>query len=80
LGEPVTEVDHAIQTVSAKPLFVFHNGLNLNGIGPSFSSSSSKSKMGLWSEVSLGRMAVEISFLYNNKVLWTINLSNLADM
>jgi hypothetical protein len=47
LGDPVTREDQAYWTVSKNPSLSIQRGLNRNGIGPIFSSSSKFKRMGL---------------------------------
>ena len=79
-GDPATGEDQDEWTVSRKPSFSIQRGLNLKGIGPIFSSSSKFKRIGLWSEVSFGRILEETILLSCKNELWIKNLSKRAKM
>ena len=76
-GDPLTGVDQVDFTISLNPSFSIHRGMNLKGMGPKFSSSSSWSKMGLWSKVSFGSVLEDIT-LWSSSELWTRKRSKRA--
>ena len=78
--DPTTRRSQAIVTVLINPSLSFQNGLNQNGMGPRSSSSSIYNKIDLWSEVILGKILEEMTFLADNIELCTKKWSSLAEM
>ena len=61
--------DEASLTVSQKPSCSIHKGMNLNGMGPKSTSSSTNNEMGRWSKDNLGKFFDDIRKSPSNKEL-----------
>ena len=79
-GFPVTFLLQELETMRSKPSWWIQRGLNLKGMGPRFSSTESSRRIGLWSEIQLGRILDKAWSPRLRKEEWTRNLSRRAAM